>query len=291
MGSFIEDQVVVRLSGIRADRSPMHPDQPAVDRVRAVGHCPHKEQVAGGPRREVVLKGAEVEHLVLPSDEGGPELAGPCLPVEGGIGPEPGIPATQGHREAVQGGAGADHAGLVGQLPGVGPEGLHAHVGEGGVVGHTDFGHRDHQAHGGGRRSGTTRGTGRQGGKAGEQPGVGVDHDLDHARHRTCASPDDRAGEHGEIGTAADHMDDHDGIGDGRPGGDVDHQRVHREGIVQQYEVAGVGHHRAQDILRVVPFGGPAQGQQPVSHGGGHRGQHAVDGHHQGRAGSEAGDQ
>src|SRR5664280_1871668 len=112
------------------DSSPTHSDQSAVDRVRVVGDRPHEEQVAGGPWGEMILEGAEVEHLLVTSDEGGAELAGPRRAPEGRVGPKPGVPATQGHSKALQGRVGTDDTGLMGQLPRVGSEGLDAHIGK-----------------------------------------------------------------------------------------------------------------------------------------------------------------
>ena len=51
MGSFVEDQVVVGLHGIRSNRPAVDPDQPAVHRVGMVGHRSLEQQVARRARR------------------------------------------------------------------------------------------------------------------------------------------------------------------------------------------------------------------------------------------------
>ena len=161
----------------------LDPDQAAVHGMGVVGHRPHEQEVARGPGRQVVLESSEVEHLVVPSDEGGSKETGPRHSDQGRVGPQSGVAPSEGHREALECGIGADDTGLVAQYPGRRAEGLQADEGQLGVVRDTHLGDRHHQGH----RTGWTR-TGdhrrSRAGGVGQQGGAGAHRHLHHAGRR-----------------------------------------------------------------------------------------------------------
>ena len=196
MGPLVEHQVVVGLHGIGLDCSPPDPDEPAVDRMRCIGHGSHEQEVARRARGTVVLKGAEVEHLIVSADEGGPQGAGTRVPHQSRVGPQPGVAATEGHGIAGQRCVGTDRARLMGELPGGPPERLDGDIGEGCTVVDLQLGHRHNETLGG---NGCTRGPvgAPVGAPVGQQSSVGIDDDLDHPCDGTGPSPNHGAGEHG----------------------------------------------------------------------------------------------
>ncbi len=232
-----------------------------------VGHRPHEQEVTGGAGGQVVLEGAEVEHLVVTTDEGGPQQAGARDTLQRRVGPQAGVAAPEGHGEAPEGGVGPDGAALMGQLPSVGAQRLDADKGQGGVVGHLDLGERHDQV----SQPATARFGAHPrfgcGGQLGQQTGVHVDDDLDHSGpgRRSPRGPGS-AGNTASPSVSADHVDDHERIIDDGTGCDVDDQRVDGEGLVEEEEVAGVGHHRSEQGLTFRMLAGPAQGQDVIGH-------------------------
>src|ERR1035437_3848508 len=118
MRPFIEDEVVIGLHGVGPDRSPPHPDQPAVDRMGTIGHGSHEEQVTCRLRRPVILERPKIEHLIVATDVRSPKFARPRGTDQRRVGAEPGIAPAQGDRETVETGVSPNGAHLMGKLPG-----------------------------------------------------------------------------------------------------------------------------------------------------------------------------
>ena len=125
----------------------------------------------------------------------------------------------------------------------------------------------------------------------GQQSVVDIDDDLHHAGHRPGGRPDHGAGEDGLAAAAGHGMDDHDRKVDDGVGGDVDDQRVGHEGIVEQHVSREDRRPPSRAGRRRPPARRPAQREQAVVGRRGHRGQHAVEGHHQARTRAQGVDQ
>ena len=171
----------------------------------------------------MVLEGAEVERLVTRAEVGGEQVAVGAPAGQGAVGADPGVGAPQPHQAGGEVGLLA-HPGHQGaDLPGVGPEVLDVGVAQAGAPGQVELGerHRQHRA---------TRGR-----DVVDDRGLGS---LGQAHHQP--------GEHGHTGPG-EHLLDPDRLVEHHPAGHAHHQRIGREGVVQQREDVGARPgHRAQ---------------------------------------------
>ena len=231
----------------------------------------------------MVLQGAEVEHLVAAADVRGAEAAAPSRAGERRVGAEPRVASTERDGEAGEPPVRADGARLVRELPCTLAEGLQADIGESGSLGDLELGDRDHQVLGCGGGAGHERRP-----AVGEQAPARLDEELDHRRTRPAPHSHDRAREDREACVAGRHVHDDDRIGEIGAVRHVDDDRVEEERVVEQREVRGVGGGVPEQRGSVGLLGEPPEREHPLGLRRVDRGEDAVDGHDEARAGTEA---